>query len=123
MAQAKPTIADFMPAAHQWSLDPIVRRMIDILEQRLLDDADPVLRESRSSIAGAIDTISWPLDLICASLGRKHPDRRRLCDAHEQLAELREGLYGLPREAVSRRMVEIAGLLTVAAPQPRADPA
>ncbi|APR53377.1 hypothetical protein CA223_05560 [Sphingomonas koreensis] len=100
-----------MPPAHQWSVEPTVREMLNILEQFLLDQAEPVLTQARDTSAQTLSKVSSTLDLILAALGRKHPDYRLLETIYEQLLDLRDRLYSLSRDRVHARFGEIAALL------------
>lgn len=111
MAQAKSVIAHFMPPVHQWTVEPTVREMLNILEQFLLDQADPVLVSARASTGDTISRVSTTIDLICAAIGRKHADFDQLHRVHEDLLDLRERLYSFSRERIHARFGEIAALL------------
>lgn len=116
-----PKVADFLPKPRAWQVEPIVRTMLDLIEQHLLDCADRSLNEDRFSVASAIDMATRPLDLIIVAIGRKHPDRDFLCEVHSQLLNLRELLHAFPRPKTYARLGEIAALLMTPDAAPRAD--
>lgn len=101
-------LSQLLPQPYVWSLEPSVRKMLDICEQFLFDAADPALTGPRPTTRDSLHNVTYPLSLMIAAIGNDHPDAKRLADVFDDLQDLQENVYAVSRKAIIARIERAA---------------